>query len=169
MMHGRQLRISSACHPQDVIWKNLAIFKNERRNRICISISILALVLLFSFFLILGIGIINSYSSKYKNIALYLNALSVVLTLLINFVLWKFIYRLIKYESHKTKTNQKYSSTIKLFVTQFINQSLMYLAISEINSSNKYSWTSASGLIPQISALFTISGIVGIAMNLIHF
>ena len=67
---------------------------------------ILGLVLLFTFILQLGINIVNLHANILDDKAIFLNMAAVLLTMLINQVLWIIIYQLSKWESHQTKTDE---------------------------------------------------------------
>ena len=71
-----------------------------------VSMCILGLVLLFTFILQLGINIVNLHANILDDKAIFLNMAAVLLTMLINQVLWIIIYQLSKWESHQTKTDE---------------------------------------------------------------
>ena len=71
-----------------------------------VSMCILGLVLLFAFILQLGINLANLKAIIRDHKAIFLNMVAVLLTMLINQVLWIIIYKLSKWESHQTQTDE---------------------------------------------------------------
>lgn len=75
------------------------------------------------------------------------------------------MYSLTEYEKHETKTDYQLSFMIKLLISQFVTQSIMYYVISLI--SPDLIWE-ASGLIPQMSNLIIVSAVMQTVLNMIN-
>jgi hypothetical protein len=75
------------------------------------------------------------------------------------------MYSLTEYEKHESKTDYQLSFMIKLLISQFVTQSIMYYVISLL--APDLMWE-ASGLIPQMSNLIIVSAVMQTVFNFVN-
>lgn len=172
ILKGHRLRITEATFPSDIKWKNLRISRVERRNRVIMSYVILCAFLGFGFALLVGSDrlkalILSNIHDNDGMGTLGVTLITTVVTLLINFGLQTLSYKLTEWEHHQNKSNEKFSLTVKLVITQFLNTALIYFILSVIRQENKTGLMSQEGLVFQVSSLIVTSGVIQIIMNII--
>lgn len=172
ILKGHRLRITEATFPSDIKWKNLRISRVERRNRVIMSYVILCAFLGFGFALLVGSDrlkalVLSSINKTDGMGAMGVTLITTIVTLLINFGLQTLSYKLTEWEHHQNKSNEKFSLTVKLVITQFLNTAIIYFILSLIRQENKTGLMSQEGLVFQVSSLIVTSGVIQIIMNMI--
>ncbi len=94
-----------------------------------------------------------------------LTIFATIVTNAINYGIGYVVQNLTSFEKHQTRTNHLTSLVVKLLISQFINNALVYYIVTVI--SNRPYMTSA-GLIVQVSFLIVFSGFINIAMNAVN-
>ncbi len=85
--------------------------------------------------------------------------------LFINYVLQIVAEFLTVQEKHQTKSDEKSSLILKLVITQFLNNAIIYFIVSLLNNKP---YTAPAGLIYQINSIILLSGVIQIWINLVY-
>jgi hypothetical protein len=137
---GDRVVVERATEPGDVYWENLSVSDMERTARQLLTYFITACCLGIAFSIYNGLNSLSSYlddrateddaSSGDLWMVRIVNALSSVITMIINVCLDIVIRLLSSYEKHRSYTQFHLSVAIKLMASTFINSALLPLSIN---------------------------------------
>ena len=158
----KNLKVSTAFEPEDVIWENIEYDKWFRFKRLLLIYSFTLLLLFLAFLIVLGLTYLKEYSITKKIVSYIIIRYGVSLlitgTILgINEIFYFFLEKLTKKEKQISMTNFYISYSVKLTFFTFISLGIVPLVchIIENGIGNKYEY-----LVDNMLIIFLINAFV---------
>ena len=128
----KNLTVSTAFEPEDIIWENIQYDKWFRFKRLLLIIFFTLLLLIISFLLVLGLTYLKEYAINKKITSYFLIKYGISLSISgtitgINELFYYLLEKLTKYEKQISMTNFYLSYSVKLTIFTFITSAIVPL------------------------------------------